>query len=223
MHKPGDTVAVTLIREARATTASVKLGEKEVAALWNFSGQTFVLSGVTDTDAPAEARGAKGSGVITLNVAAAAPPQDPAGWADVLGRLVRTGPVRLDDGELVAWAVNAGSDRYLVAAESATGKVPAFKGPITTDAQWNQVPEKIREKSVPGTAFNRRIRRSSGQGRQGHHPAGRLALMPQWRQHQSGRRASKLEKNRPSRSIASRTIKASKPWNAPASSASRSK
>jgi hypothetical protein len=110
MHKPGDTIKLTLLRHASPVTEQITLGKRPAA------DPRQTESGA----APDELTG-----------------------LPFVGQLYRYGPrpITFNDGELTA-TLDGGN---LLAVDPATGKT-LFQGPITTEQQWKQVPQPVRNK-----------------------------------------------------------------------------
>jgi len=57
---------------------------------------------------------------------------------DVVTRAARSGPVTIDDGEVIMW-LQPGQDNELKVVDRATGKT-LFEGPVSTPEQWEGRP-----------------------------------------------------------------------------------
>jgi hypothetical protein len=64
---------------------------------------------------------------------------------DVVTRATRSGPVTIDDGQLMMWLQSGPDGQNLSVIDRATGK-SLFNGPISSPEQWKTVPEDIRQK-----------------------------------------------------------------------------
>ena len=133
MHKPGETVSLTLIREARPLTVTVKLGAKQDDGM---HVATYPLQDL----------------VISLDAQTAPPATQPAGPAvlkdiPLVGKLLASGelktrPITFNDGDLLACIDATGN---LLAIDVKTGSM-IFRGPITTEEQWKNAPQLVRDK-----------------------------------------------------------------------------
>jgi hypothetical protein len=142
MHKPDESVSLTLIREAKPLTVQVKLGAKQDDGM-RLSVIPYSLRDV--------------SGTIDLNVSQLPPPAtQPAGipvLKDVpfLNKLFVTPitpgemkfrPITFNDGDLLACLDGAGN---LSAIDVKTGTL-IFHGPVGTEQEWKNAPQIVRDK-----------------------------------------------------------------------------
>jgi len=142
MHKPGESVSLTLIREAKPITVEVKLGTKQDDEM-RVSFFPYTLQDV--------------SGTIDLNVSQAAPPSTQPTGVPVLKDIpiinkmfvtplasgeLKSRPITFNDGELLACIDGAGD---LLAIDVKTGSL-IFRGPIATEEQWKNAPQIVRDK-----------------------------------------------------------------------------
>ena len=123
MHKPGDTVTLTLLRRASPITESISLGRKPTDANTQSAGQADVAS--LDRLVGELKGGSARMGLGGIS----------AGDAD-------SRPITFNDGEILACLDGHGN---LLAIEVKTGNV-LFRGPVGTPQQWNDVPQAIRDK-----------------------------------------------------------------------------
>lgn len=128
MHKPGETVSLTLLRQARPATVEIKLGEKKAESPNKDFEKYLQLKVLSDgTAAPL-------GGVEVLSK------------VPVAGRLYAAEadgrPITFNDGEVLAFLDGHGN---LLAVDVKTGN-QLFHGPIATERQWQQVPELVRNK-----------------------------------------------------------------------------
>jgi hypothetical protein len=139
MRKPGDTLRLTVLREAAPVTVEVKLAEKELPPLHSYLGRGA-------GDAPAEATGnsvaPSGAGTAWLNFYTDKGAND---YANIVATAVAPGPTTFDDGEHVLQIRLQGGVGRLVVTEKATGS-KLFEGPIGSEEQWKAVPEPVRRK-----------------------------------------------------------------------------
>ena len=145
MHKPGDTVSLTLLRQAKPVKLDVELGRRKTSqgnADPAMAGQALAQlqwSAIGLTPKP-----------ITL-----IPSGDGAGgqpfnyWANTGQSLSsqptldgRERPTTFNDGELLA-SFNGHGD--LLAVDVKNGKI-LYHGPIGNEAQWNALPQQIKDK-----------------------------------------------------------------------------
>ena len=141
MHKPDETVSLTLIREAKPLTVQVKLGTKQEDAAQSWfqavQPQQFVAS-----SAPV------GNLLVAMPQGAGVPVLKEIPLINKLfvNRLadaeLKGRPITFNDGELLACIDGSGN---LVAIEVKTGNV-IFHGPITTEEQWKNAPQLVRDK-----------------------------------------------------------------------------
>jgi hypothetical protein len=150
MRKAGETVRLTVTREARPVTATVALGERDSAAV----GQDPAApQGGAGARGQAEAVNQDANDLAALLTQSLAPRLDrsrsytdwfvtpqPAGVT-----AVSAGPVTFTDGESVVkyWVLTDGG--ILTAVDSKTGQL-LFQGQVGTEEQWKAVPENIRKK-----------------------------------------------------------------------------
>jgi hypothetical protein len=154
MRKAGETVQLTVIREARPVTVTVALSERDPPA----AGQNTAApegEGGGDVQSQAQTDAVKQDAVdLTAAVSHYLPLKpDPArpftDWfllrqpAGVTA--LSAGPVTFSDGENVVkyWVLDGGG--ILTAVDAKTGKL-LFQGQVGTEAQWKAVPENIRQK-----------------------------------------------------------------------------
>lgn len=133
MHKPEETVSLTLIREAKPQTVRVKLGVKQE------DGMHVATYPVQDL-------------IVPLEFQSAPPASQPAGPAvlkdiPLVGKLLASGelktrPITFNDGDLLACIDGTGN---LLAIDVKTGSI-IFRGPITTEEQWKNAPQIVRDK-----------------------------------------------------------------------------
>jgi len=138
MHKAGDTIKVTLIREAKSVTVEVKLGERQTAdaSQADPAGNTFTtwavesagpwkqnLSDYIVTPANITNWGA-GDATPTLITGTAFSPTG----STLAVRALHAGPIRVDDG---SWTIvlPTGDGQEMSVLESATGKI-VYRGPV---------------------------------------------------------------------------------------------
>ena len=128
MHKPGESVSLTLLRQAKPVTVQVKLGEKKAESPNKEFESYLQLERFSD------ATGAPSGGIAVLSK------------LPFVGRLyVGDGgarPITFNDGEVLASLDGHGN---LLAVDVKTGN-QLFHGPIATEQQWQQVPELVRNK-----------------------------------------------------------------------------
>ena len=131
MHKPDDSVSLTLIREASPVTVQVKLGQKQDGNQpLNIELRSAVDKDLSDVYTSSVA------GTNSVPVLSKLP---------YIGRLyddADTRPITFNDGEVLATLDGHG---HLLAVQVKTGKV-LFHGSVATQDQWKAVPEFIREK-----------------------------------------------------------------------------
>lgn len=136
MHKADETISLTLIREAKPLSVQVKLGTKQEGAAPSLLKWTETQEGAARV-APVYTTRELGIPVLkdiaVLNKVFVKPLAD--------GEL-KTRPITFNDGELLACLDGSGN---LVAIDVKTGNV-LFHGPITTEAQWNNAPQLVRDK-----------------------------------------------------------------------------
>jgi hypothetical protein len=130
MHKQGDSIAVSFIREAKHIQVTVRLGEK--GSEQSSNGQPLELDATTASLTPAIARRA------ALSIA-------PANLSDELFRVRQTGPVTFDDGSTIAVLQRVGEQSLLTAFDRPSGKL-IYSGPLSNDQDWKNVPEDLRQK-----------------------------------------------------------------------------
>ena len=118
MHKNGEQVTVSVIREAKPLRITVTLGEKKPPQ--------------PDPQPKADA-----GATSTINF---------SDWAvnkNGLLSLSRTGPVTIDDGAYTAVLQQAGDHNGITVLDKSTGKV-VFSGPVQDQQQWSNLPEALR-------------------------------------------------------------------------------
>jgi len=124
MHKQGESVVVTVVREARPAQITIKLGQKEVSS----------------ADKEFERVDQQAATAANYWSWAVAPGKDGNAFA-----LQRSGPVTFDDGSTVAVFQQSPDQQYLTAFDRTAGRL-LFTGPVGSDAQWNEVPEDVRKR-----------------------------------------------------------------------------
>jgi hypothetical protein len=136
LKKAGEPVTLEVIRAGKARNVTVRLGEKDVAAavtgieLGTFADYVDAAVLNAPTTRPVQGMDASYSVLAT--------------YAQVLDRSVSVGPITVDDGSHVIIYTPKGGG-VLVAMEKGTGVI-LFNGPVATDEQWRDVPEKVKEK-----------------------------------------------------------------------------
>jgi len=144
MHKAGDSVSLTLIRQAKPITVQVKLTEKEVPVRQsNAAGTTMDF----ETEyLPVDVQWTNlAAGPLQVKSAAI----DPAGNVMSL-RGVHAGPLRVDDGKMTIILPQGGDQQEMQVVDSATGKL-MYRGPLITaeqDPAVQQLPPDVRSKIV---------------------------------------------------------------------------
>ena len=148
MRKAGETVKLTVIREAKPVTVEVKLGEKDLPPLQSYLGSNSGDATVRQPAVGAQQAQAMEAYANTLR-------QARVGWQDwvrvndnqanVVARGLTAGPVTFDDGEHVLQIRLEGGAGKLVVLDKKTGS-KLFEGPIGTEEQWKAVPEEVRKK-----------------------------------------------------------------------------
>ncbi len=161
MHKTGDSVKVTLIREAKPITVEVKLGERQTADAGqaNPSDITFANTWNVADAAPWQQNvhdyvTTTNGNVLNWTTAANATPTITAAAFNPTGntlavRALRTGPIRVDDG---SWTIvlPAGDGQDMTLLESASGNV-VYRGPVITseeDPHAQLLPPEARKKII---------------------------------------------------------------------------
>jgi hypothetical protein len=139
MRKPGDTLRLTVIREAAPVTVEVKLAEKDLPPLQSYLGRGAGDAPAGEQPAPAGAQDAYAAlaNTYTNNVT--------NDYARFVATAVTTGPMTFDDGEHVLQIRLQGGVGRLVVIEKTTGS-KLFEGPIGSEEQWKAVPEGVRRK-----------------------------------------------------------------------------
>jgi hypothetical protein len=125
MHKQGESVVVSMIREARPTQITIKLGQKEVSSIdkeVEHAHEQALPQAATSWEW-AVAPGKEGNTFL----------------------LQRAGPVTFDDGSTVAVFHQYPDQQYLTAFDRTQGKL-LFTGPVGSEAQWEQVPDDVRKR-----------------------------------------------------------------------------
>ena len=139
MHKQGDSITVSLIREAKHIQVTIRLGEKETSS----ASPTKSELGV-DLDvqfAKVNTSDLRGNLVQSIKLA-------PVTFtSDSLITVARTGPVTFDDGTTIAVLQRAGDQSLLAAFDRASGKL-VFSGPVNNEEQWKAVPDDLQKKLV---------------------------------------------------------------------------
>jgi hypothetical protein len=135
LRTAGEPVTLEVIRAGKARNVTVRLGEKEVAAVTAIDFDSYVdyVDGAVldaPTTRPAQVRDVSYSLLAT--------------YSKVLDRSVSVGPITVDDGShVIIYTPKDGG--VLVAMEKGSGTI-LFNGPVGTDEQWRAVPEGVREK-----------------------------------------------------------------------------
>jgi hypothetical protein len=147
MRKAGDSLRLTVIREAAPVTVEVKLAEKDLPPLQSYLGRGTGDASADAQPAPAGAQQAYVSftDAYTNNVTNE--------YAKFVAAAVTTGPMTFDDGEHVLQIRLQGGVGRLVVTEKATGS-KLFEGPIGNEEQWKAVPEPVRRKLEGLGQFN---------------------------------------------------------------------
>lgn len=136
MHAPEETVSLTLIREARPVTVQVKLATKkdEEARALNF------LKAAQSEDALLSVYTPAGDGGVP--VLKDIPIINKLYVNRVDSSQVKSRPITFNDGDLLA-CIDAGGN--LLAIDVKTGSI-IFHGPITTEQEWKNAPQLVRDK-----------------------------------------------------------------------------
>lgn len=135
LRKAGEPVTLEVIRGGKARNVTVRLGEKDVAAVTAIDLDSFVdYVDVALVNAPTT-RPSQGADATYSLLAT---------YAKVLDRSVSVGPITVDDGShVIIYTPKDGG--VLVAMEKGTGTI-LFNGPVATDEQWRAVPEGVKAK-----------------------------------------------------------------------------
>jgi hypothetical protein len=136
MHAPDETVSLTLIREARSVTVQVKLATKkndEARAL------NFLKAAQSDDALLSVYTTAKDQGIPVLKDV---PIINKLYVNRVDSEQLKSRPITFNDGDLLACIDGSGN---LLAIDVKTGNV-IFHGPITTEEQWKNAPQLVRDK-----------------------------------------------------------------------------
>jgi hypothetical protein len=147
MRKPGDTLRLTVIREAAPVTVEVKLAEKDLPPLQSYLGRGSGDAAAGEQPAPAGAQDAHTAWANRYTDTLS------KGYAELVATSFSTGPMTFDDGEHVLQIRLQGGVGRLVVTEKATGS-KLFEGPLGSEAQWNAVPEAVRRKLAGLGQFN---------------------------------------------------------------------
>jgi hypothetical protein len=147
MRKPGDTLRLTVIREAAPVTVEVKLAEKDLPPLQSYLGRGAGDAPAGEQPAPGVARDTFVGWANTYTN------QAKNYYAEFVATAVTTGPMTFDDGEHVLQIRLHGGVGRLVVTEKATGS-KLFEGPIGNEEQWKAVPEPVRRKLEGLGQFN---------------------------------------------------------------------
>lgn len=133
MHKPDETVTLTLVRQAKTVTVEVKLGQREVPGR---QADVNWVESVTPVlgDIPYLNR------LYTITTTQPAESKKPALGA--LSERMRTGPVTFNDGEVLA---RLGPQGDLLALDLKSGQI-LYSGKVETEDQWKAVPEQVRSR-----------------------------------------------------------------------------
>jgi Protein of unknown function (DUF1549)/PDZ domain len=174
MHKQGETIALTLIREAKPVTVPIKLGEKQVEALGsardtgNLIYADFQAGNLATANSPNQFNWASpvrltdgvlasvNGNVVNLNdntntARALFAIKDLGDGVTLSTQPVivpqQTGPLTFDDGKtLVLYYLSpAAKPQAITVLDRASGKM-MFSGPAGTEEQWKAVPEDVRQK-----------------------------------------------------------------------------
>ncbi|MDB5333614.1 MAG: htrA [Phycisphaerales bacterium] len=174
MHKPGETIALTLIREAKPIVVPIKLGEKQIDAVGNAGDANTTYSGgliqagnflsgangnITWADTVLDAAHGNGANpgdgssmaraLFAMGNAGnpGAAYQHVAATYQPLVVAQQNGPLTFDDGKtLVLYYLSpAGKPQMITVLDRASGKV-LFSGPTGSEEQWKAVPEDVRQK-----------------------------------------------------------------------------
>lgn len=128
MRKPGESVSLTLVRQAKPVTVEIKLGEKKAESTNKEFESYLQLERFSD------GTGAPSGGVAVLSK------------VPFVGKLyvgdAGARPITFNDGEVLASLDGHGN---LLAVDVKNGN-QLFHGPITSEQQWQQVPELVRNK-----------------------------------------------------------------------------
>jgi len=153
MHKQGDSVSISVIREARHIQVTIRLGEKETSSANStnidlaaaFDSRVANIN--SDLTAALDSRVANVNTIASSNNLWNAAKLAPISTSvsDNLFSFARTGPVTFDDGTIVAVLQRAGDQSVLSAFDRGSGKI-LFTGPVNNDQQWNSVPDDLRQK-----------------------------------------------------------------------------
>jgi hypothetical protein len=125
MHKPNDTVKITLIREAKTTTVEVKLGEKETPV-----SQTGAMESFTATYTPTTIDTA--SNIVTADYLKLNNAAFTASGNVLAYRALRAGPIRIDDGPWTIILPPGGDRQDMTLLDSKTGQV-IYRGPVISN------------------------------------------------------------------------------------------
>lgn len=125
LHKPGEKVSLTLLRKAKQISIEVELGAKQVTD----EPKELSLELFNQAD-----RAIDNSRIAVLS--------EVPHLERLYSNQVEARPMTFNDGEVLASLDGHGN---LLAVEVKSGKI-LFQGPIGTDAQWKQVPDRVREK-----------------------------------------------------------------------------
>lgn len=156
MHKPGETVSLTLLRRAKPVTVEVELGRRKApqgdphpSLPADPSSTGFTPQGLQPWTSAL--RGPAIADYVNVDAAPL------AYWANPSQPITRLQdrPTTFNDGELL---VSFTGQHDLVAVNIKDGKV-LFHGPVATDQQWNAMPRLVRDKLV---WWRRVIQPSSG-------------------------------------------------------------
>jgi serine protease Do len=175
MHKQGETITLTLIREAKPVTVPIKLGEKQVEALGTArdgnavfadnvlqAGNLAAVNGLNLIDSSNQVKltdhvlASVNGNVVNLNdntntARALFAIKDLGDGVTLSTQPVivpqQTGPLTFDDGKtLVLYYLSpAAKPQAITVLDRASGKM-MFSGPAGTEEQWKAVPEDVRQK-----------------------------------------------------------------------------
>jgi hypothetical protein len=156
MHKPGETVSLTLLRRAKPVTVEVELGRRKAPPGDPHSRLPADPSsaGFTPVWLQPWLSTSRGPALADYANVDAAPLAYWAGPSQPITRL-QDRPTTFNDGELL---VSFTGPRDLVAVNMKDGTV-LFHGPVATDQQWNAMPPLVRDKLV---SWRRVVQPSSG-------------------------------------------------------------
>jgi hypothetical protein len=132
MHKPGDSIAVSVIREAKHIQVTVQLGEKQTSSATTPNIDLAIETNLRKVSTPELQVDRLKFMPVSIGT-------------DNLLSVARTGPVTFDDGATIAVLQRSGGQSRLAAFDRPSGKL-LYSGPVSNEQEWKNVPEDLRQK-----------------------------------------------------------------------------